>query len=230
MRTREIGRGRLTQPSGRHGQWCSSGRRIRQAVLATVLAATALPSAGCSFIFVETVPSNVEQYRDDAPISCTSGRVAPILDSLGAVFEVVRTAIALGTHPNDYEDAPISRGADIGFGLGFTALFAASAVYGFSTTGECREVKARALESFRKDAKRADQPSSEPPAPTSLDWSVPPGPSWARTALAGSLLMRGVAARTDTEPARPGPDEVSLMNHDCPTRLELGGRCLGFSD
>lgn len=206
------------------------GRRIRQAVFTMVLATSALPSAGCSFIFVETVPSNVERYRDDAPISCTSARVAPILDSLGAAFQVVRTAIALGTHPNDYEDKPISRGADIGFGLGFMALFATSAVYGFATTGECREVKARALESFRKDAKGADQPSSEPPAPTSLDWSVPSRPTWARTAPAGSLLMGGVAALTDTRAARPGPDEASLMNHDCPTRLELGGRCLGFAD
>lgn len=198
----------------------------QRALLAMVLSASLLPSAGCSFIFVESPPSDVEQYRVDAPISCTSGRVAPILDSIAAVFQVVRTAIALGTHPNDYGDAPISRGADIGFGLGFTALFATSAVYGFVTTGECREIKARRLEHYREHPADSSEPPNDALAPTTLRWSLPPGPSWARPAPPGPLLLRGVAALAVQEPVAP-PDEVPLLNNVCPTRLELGGRCVG---
>lgn len=50
--------------------------------------------------------------------------------------------LAVAAEESDYVDSPISRDVDIGFGVGFMALHIGSAVYGFSSTSECREMKA----------------------------------------------------------------------------------------
>ena len=51
-------------------------------------------------------------------------------DTVIAGFEGVRTGMALAADKSVYDHAPISRGADVAFGLGFLALFGASAIYG----------------------------------------------------------------------------------------------------
>jgi hypothetical protein len=74
---------------------------------------------------------------------CTSGKAAPIIDTVIAGYEVVRTTAAIAASDGAYDDSPVSREADIGLGLGFFALFGASAIYGYVMTGECSDAKAR---------------------------------------------------------------------------------------
>jgi hypothetical protein len=75
------------------------------------------------------------------PVECTTSKMAPVFDTLFAGLELVRTGVALSADDYDYRDFPISRGADIAFGVGFTGLFAASAGYGYATTSKCQSVK-----------------------------------------------------------------------------------------
>ena len=93
---------------------------------------------GCSFLFV-TSPKHVESTPAAAytPVECTSSKVAPAVDTVLAGLEVARTVYAATADKSVYEGAPISRGADIAFGLGFLALFGASAIWGYSVTSEC---------------------------------------------------------------------------------------------
>ena len=96
-----------------------------------VLAASVALTPGCSYIFTSGGP----------PPHCSTSKAPPILDTVFGGFEVVRTGIALSNGEEDYVGAPISREADILLGLGFTALFIASAYYGYSTTSECRQAQ-----------------------------------------------------------------------------------------
>ena len=97
---------------------------------------------GCSWLFVEAPRAQVTPSQ---PVTCTRSKAAPIIDSVVTGLQTVRVVYALSQSEADYDDFPISRGADIGLGLGFTALFAASAVYGFSTTATCAAAEQRAL-------------------------------------------------------------------------------------
>lgn len=106
-------------------------------VLCGAVAVAVAYCSGCSFIFVSG-PSRVD--GDVVHIDCTSSRVAPIFDTIFTVFQVGRTVAAVAASDSTYEGAPISRGADIGFGVGFTALFLSSAIYGFSKTAKCRRL------------------------------------------------------------------------------------------
>ena len=103
----------------------------------------ALPLSGCSFLFVDAPPAHPERYSTHSEMPCTSSKVAPIIDSVLAGYEVVRTATAVARSDDAYDELPISRGADIGLGLGFLALFGASAAYGYVVTAQCSDAKAR---------------------------------------------------------------------------------------
>jgi len=97
--------------------------------------------SGCSFIFVEGPPPDHPQRTI---VDCSTSNVAPVLDVLFAGYQMVRIGMAANATDADYEDAPIDRSADIGFGIGFFVLHTASAVYGFSTTSACKDAKAEA--------------------------------------------------------------------------------------
>jgi hypothetical protein len=94
---------------------------------------------GCSYAFVEHVPAHHAQM---GYVDCTSGKAAPVLDTLGAGFEVVRSGVAIAAHDSAYESYPISRTADIAIGVGLAAVLTASAIYGYSNTSECARAKA----------------------------------------------------------------------------------------
>jgi hypothetical protein len=102
---------------------------------------------GCSFLFVDTPPT---VHGDEPPamrsVQCTSSVAAPVVDTVIAAFEAVRTGFALGADDADYHNYPISRGADIAIGLGLTGLFAAAAGYGYVNTSECSDLKEQARE------------------------------------------------------------------------------------
>ena len=64
--------------------------------------------------------------------------------------------------------AHISRGADIGLGIGLFALFAASAAYGYVVTGNCVDVNGGAHHNrprFYREAPADADPDSPPPPP-----------------------------------------------------------------
>jgi hypothetical protein len=102
-----------------------------------------LPLTGCSFLFVDAPPEHPERHSRRSEMPCTSSKVAPIIDTVLAGYEAVRTATAVAASDSDYDGIPISREADIGLALGFLALFGASAAYGYVVTGQCTDAKAR---------------------------------------------------------------------------------------
>jgi hypothetical protein len=94
---------------------------------------------GCSYAFVNGPPDN---YQQSPVFDCTTSKVAPVLDTLGAGYQIVRAGVAVAADENDYADYPISRGADIALGIGFATLLTASAIYGYSETLSCQDAKA----------------------------------------------------------------------------------------
>jgi hypothetical protein len=114
---------------------------LRPATGVCVLAIS-LYCSGCSLLFVTAPPKPPPvEPSARAEVSCTSGKAAPVLDTVFATLEVARTALAAAAPDSTYQNAPISRGADIALGLGFTALFLGSAVYGFTQTSQCKALK-----------------------------------------------------------------------------------------
>src|SRR5690348_710828 len=87
-------------------------------------------TSGCSFIFVKTPPSPGSP-EFNRPSECTSSPLAPLIDTAIGGFEVVRTVMAANADPSVYRDPkqPLSRDADIGFGVGLSALFLGSALH-----------------------------------------------------------------------------------------------------
>jgi len=108
--------------------------------LSALLASMTGGLSGCSFLFVSPPPSNAGRagsVRSIEPVKCTSSKAGPVVDTVIAGLEAVRTGLALGADDSAYKDVPISHGADIGFGIGLFTLFAASAAYGYVVTGNC---------------------------------------------------------------------------------------------
>src|SRR4051812_27760032 len=108
--------------------------------IATTMASCWL--CGCSFIFVEAPPKQIPQRSSAAepvPFDCTTSNGAPVVDAVLLGFQVVRTGVAIAVDDSTYDNLPISREADIGLGVAFSALFLASTVYGVNTTSNCRD-------------------------------------------------------------------------------------------
>lgn len=106
-------------------------QRSRRAWLLVVLLVSS-PGLGCSLLMVN--PPKVQGFVNPG---CTRSRGLPTADVVIALLQVLRTGIALAASDDLYKNSPLSRGADIGIGLGATALFGGSAVYGFSAIDEC---------------------------------------------------------------------------------------------
>jgi hypothetical protein len=155
-----------------------------------LLGAVLLASSGCSFTFVH--PPSSSGSAAGPRRACTSSKLAPVLDTIFTGAQVVRTAYALSASDSVYDDPtqPLSRGADVGLGVGFAALFLSSAVYGYVNTSEC--------------SKRGQGPSDAAGAATEDDdlstetWTSPPH------------RKPGAAAKQPVEPAAspspPGSD------------------------
>jgi hypothetical protein len=100
----------------------------------------ALP--GCSWLFVEAPPVGHERLRY---FDCTESRLAPIVDTTGAVVYGIQGALFLAT------GLPGAHGETDGFGADNVALFAASAAvatafglsagHGFGATSDCEAAK-----------------------------------------------------------------------------------------
>ena len=164
-----------------------------------------LANSGCSFIFVTPPPAHAEQASNPTA-DCSTSRVAPVVDGIITGYQVVRTVYATQAPDSAYQGAPIGRGADIGLGLSFTALFLASTIYGAVYTTECRDFKARADEQERAEerqrsaqqrARRVKPEPNEEREPAADD-SVAPAP-----APAGSASPAPSGAPPSAAPATP---------------------------
>lgn len=199
----------------------SNQHRRHAVALLSLLAA--LQGSGCSWMFV-TPPSQAASpsHVDD---SCTKSKVAPVLDSVGAGYQVVRTVFAATAAQSVYDDpdAPLTREADIGFGVAWTTVLLASAYYGFSKTAQCRERQAghqwaadeqpdydasprfhRVGEGYRdaRTERRAAPPAAATPAPPA---SVPP----VAPAPAPTSTMPAEVIPVPTTPAPSAPAAVT---------------------
>jgi hypothetical protein len=165
-----------------------------------------LASSGCSFIFVTPPPAHAEQasqpYAD-----CSTSRAAPVIDGIIAGYQVVRTIYATQAPDSSYQGAPISRGADIGLGLGFAGLFLASTIYGTMETSECRDFKARTGEhDLNEERERSTPKPVTPPAPAVLRWGAASADS---AAPASSAVAPAPAASPAAPPATAAPPAPS---------------------
>jgi hypothetical protein len=101
-----------------------------------------LPSAGCSFVAVQGPPS---AHRMLDEFDCTTGNGIPVVDGLVAIGIPAGAALAFG-------DDGMS-GAGVAAAVGAGLPFAASAIYGLITTGNCRDARAE-LYARRAEAAR----------------------------------------------------------------------------
>jgi hypothetical protein len=106
-----------------------------------VVAALALHSAGCSFVFVTPPPAHVSQPIAHPHVDCTSSPIAPVLDGILTGYELFRVGYAAQASSSDYSGYPIRREADIALGAGFAALFLTSTIYGVVSTSACQRLK-----------------------------------------------------------------------------------------
>lgn len=115
---------------------------------AAVLLAAAPALSGCSWIFLERPP---QQIQPGAPVNCTASRAAPVADTVGAVLYAA-TAIAALAAPTsrpeqstltrlDFSLSPGNKALLGGFSAGLSALFAVSAAQGYASTASCRALR-----------------------------------------------------------------------------------------
>src|SRR5262245_56755258 len=139
------------------------GRPARGGLASTTLtlaliAALAVPQAGCSFVFVERPPPVESRRRGE--VDCTTSNVPPVLDMLVAGWQIVRTGLALSATDAQYSGAPFSRDTDIILGVSLTGLFVTSMIVGFGRTSDCRDAMA-------EDSYPGSRPALRPPPPRS---------------------------------------------------------------
>ena len=127
--------------------------RWRCRLAAAALAAAALPSSGCSWLFVQRPPPG--PLEPSPPVACTSSAAAPAADVTGAILleaaGLTTTLVGiLGAvcppgeswcmfgYPSAGAKAAVTV---VGLGLtGAAIAYAFSASYGFSHSAECRRL------------------------------------------------------------------------------------------
>jgi hypothetical protein len=153
------------------------GQRLLRSAL---LLGTAGVLPGCSFLFT-TAPKRAESSTEFVSNKCTTSKVAPIVDTVIAGYQGFRTGYALAADQSTYDNAPISREADVALGVGFLALFGASAIYGYYVTGQCsaRHDRAVVVDRPKQDEQESGDPNDGPPPPRSAppqQWNRQPHP------------------------------------------------------
>ncbi len=113
-------------------------QKVLSLLLLTALGAT---GSGCSFVAVRRPP----HVSPDAPLECTESRAAPVADTAGAALTtlvgLVAYPICLGIVSPTLQEDPNRACASVAVTAGVvTAAYAASAVYGYKYTGECRRL------------------------------------------------------------------------------------------
>jgi hypothetical protein len=117
---------------GNQGKECFFARLCKVTTLIAIL------STGCSLAFTRPPPP---KYETMTTVECTDGKILPTLDLLFTAIQALPVAVALNASDADYQDFPLSRGADLGFGLALGALGLASTIHGYEVVGERRAAK-----------------------------------------------------------------------------------------
>jgi len=157
----------------------SVGRGVGRFAVLQALAGLAVVPAGCSLAFVNGPPPNHQKL---AYFDCSSSRALPTLDLLvaGAAAVDAIPGVAGGASGLSSSRANLAV-----FGTE-AALFAASAIYGYSKTAECREAQSDMLKRAAQTPTVAYPPGYGGPyasvpgragyaAPPSYDpWVTPP--------------------------------------------------------
>jgi len=117
-----------------------TGRMRRNVRMRALVAACALATQGCSFVFVRPPPDSPVA---GGPPRCTESRAAPIADTVlaGAALALFAPSLgaALSCSPNCAENA----GPALSILSGAVLLATAgSAIYGFHETNRCAEARA----------------------------------------------------------------------------------------
>jgi len=134
-------------------------------------------NTGCSFIFVNTPPSDLsdEEAIRTSP-DCTSNEFWPIFDATGVVASGVNVGL-VGASPQYTDD---QKKLLMSLHAAYGVLYAASAVYGFYETAKCKELKdkfehegAQWKPALKEDA--SPQPRREvAPEPDVVEPATPP--------------------------------------------------------
>lgn len=192
---------------------------MRSMVMVSVCGVVGLLSTGCSMLFVESTPPNASKLPTSEPLECTTSRAAPTVDLVMTGLQVLRTAYAASESDGAYRSVPISRGADIGLGIGLTAAYGASMIYGYSETRDCREAKdARARRRRRereRERKKREAPMTAPASSEpSWKWTPPPRPS--APLVEEPLDEEGEPARPSAPPVEGPTEEAPTPDEDAP--------------
>lgn len=107
----------------------------------SIALALALACSGCSFCFVTPPPIPHKQPVARPEANCSTSVAAPVIDGLITGYQVFRTGYALQASDRDYNAVPISREADMAIGIGMSALFLASTIYGGVNVAACKRLK-----------------------------------------------------------------------------------------
>jgi len=116
--------------------------------LATILALASLPTAGCSWLFVNKPPQ--QPILASPPIECTASQASPVIDTVMAVAlaagGVATIAVSEGARRNCsgwLSMCELNTAATVGGAILVAAAVptAFSAGYGFSKTSDCRLLK-----------------------------------------------------------------------------------------
>jgi hypothetical protein len=170
--------------------------------------ALALASSGCSFCFVTPPPAQYKQAVARPEADCSTSVAAPVIDGVIAGYQVFRTGYALQASDRDYNDVPISRGADIAIGLGMTALFLASTIYGGVNVSACKRLKngppGAEFDRDNSNGWRLDK-DKEAPEP----WQSPAPASRPNPAPVAPPAAPAPSEAAAPAPAAPGPAETA---------------------
>lgn len=131
---------------------------MRGFVAAVTLVALLTAISGCSWLFVDKPPTDVEKGEQ---VSCTESKKAPITDVVLAAIMII-SAVGIITNVDD-TGATAAAGLYVGLG----ALFGVSAASGFMWTEKCAKLHDEYEESYLAEPPPIRAPSKAPPAPRS---------------------------------------------------------------
>lgn len=194
---------------------------MRSTIMGSLCLVVGFLSSGCSMLFVESTPPNASKLPRSEPLECTTSQVAPTVDLVMTGLQVLRTAYAASQSDGAYRSVPISRGADIGLGIGLTAAYGASMIYGYSETRDCRQAKdARARRRRREEQRKKREAPAAAPAFSEPRWKWTPPPRQPAPLVEEPLEEEREPARPSAPPADAPADapaeEAPTPDDDAP--------------
>lgn len=191
-------------------------REMQASTLKGAILALCVCLSGCSLLFVKAVPPKTERARPHH-VECTSGKAAPVLDTVLGTLEGIGTVVAVGRSDDDYADAAYDRSTAVALGLVFTTMWVTSAAYGYTMTSRCARLTDRQEKYQEVDSWH--EPTSElPPLCTPGETRECVGPGACRGGQ--SCLMDGSGFSAcdcgESETEEPAEDEAPPAEDEQP--------------